>query len=95
MSLTPCDSARLVGWPGMLLTEVGGIRMSDAMYLRAEAARCFRLARGPASPRLADELEALGRAFEREAREVETSLLHRSRQSTGVSQHHVGMAEAF
>jgi hypothetical protein len=45
--------------------------MSDAMYLHAQAERCFRLARGPAGPRLADELEALGRAFEREARELE------------------------
>jgi hypothetical protein len=38
---------------------------------------------------LADELEALGRAFEQEAREVEESLLRRSvQQSTRVSQHY-------
>ena len=49
--------------------------MSNALYLRAEAARCFQLARGPASLRLADELDALGRAFEQEAREVEARLL--------------------
>ncbi len=73
--------------------------MSDAIYLRAEAARCFRLARGAASSRLADELEALGRAFEREAREVEARLSHRSvRQSASDSQHYVEaeeMAEAI
>jgi hypothetical protein len=58
--------------------------MSDAIYLRAEAARCFRLAKGPASLRLADELEALGRAFEREAKEVEVPLLNKSaQQGTG------------
>ena len=45
--------------------------MSDATYLDVQAERCFRLARGPAGPRLADELEVLGRAFEREARELE------------------------
>ena len=52
--------------------------MSDAARLLVQAERCFRLARGPASARLADELEALGRGFEREARKVEASLLHRS-----------------
>jgi len=45
--------------------------MSEARYLHIQAERCFRLARGPAAPRLADELEALGRAFEQEAREAE------------------------
>jgi len=47
--------------------------MSHAEYLRVEAGRCFRLARGLSGPRLADELMALGRAFEREAREIEVS----------------------
>lgn len=45
--------------------------MSDSTHLRLEALRCFRLARGPSSARLADELEALGLAFEKEARDVE------------------------
>ena len=45
--------------------------MSEATYLHIQAERCFRLARGSAAPRLADELEALGRAFEEEARRVE------------------------
>ena len=71
--------------------------MSDATRLRVQAERCFRLASGGAGPKLADELEALGRAFEREAREVEASLLHRSaQQSTSLSQQYVeagGMAE--
>jgi hypothetical protein len=57
--------------------------MSDATRLRVQAERCFRLARGPASAKLADELEALGRAFERDARKVEASLLHRSVQWRG------------
>ena len=43
-----------------------------AQALRAEAQRCFRLARGIASFELADELEAIGRAFEREAGELES-----------------------
>jgi hypothetical protein len=41
--------------------------MSDARYLFSQAEMCFRLASGPAGPRLADELEALGRALAREA----------------------------
>jgi hypothetical protein len=45
--------------------------MSDARYLLSQAERCFRLAGGAASPRLADELEALGRDFEQEARRLE------------------------
>jgi hypothetical protein len=45
--------------------------MSEAKYLHIQAERCFRLASGPVSIRLADELEALGRAFKREARELE------------------------
>jgi hypothetical protein len=44
-------------------------RLEDA--LRSEAARCFRLAQGIASLELADELEAIGRAFESEAEELE------------------------
>jgi hypothetical protein len=68
--------------------------MSNALYLRAEAARCFRLARGPASLRLADELDALGRAFEQEARDVEARLLHTSAQhGTSVRQQYVGARE--
>jgi hypothetical protein len=43
-----------------------------ARSLRIEAQRCFRLARGIASFELADELEAIGRAFESEAVELET-----------------------
>jgi hypothetical protein len=45
--------------------------MSQSAYLRAEADRCFRLARGMASLELFDELEAIGRAFEREAARLE------------------------
>jgi hypothetical protein len=50
-------------------------RSSDA--LRGEAERCFRLAQGIASFELADELEAIGRAFESEAEELEAEP-HRS-----------------
>lgn len=39
--------------------------------LRASAETCFRLAQGAVSLSLAEELEALGRAFEREAEELE------------------------
>jgi hypothetical protein len=46
-------------------------RSSDA--LRGEAERCFRLAQGIASFELADELETIGRAFEREAEELEAA----------------------
>jgi len=46
-------------------------RLANA--LRSEAQRCFRLARGIASFELADELEAIGRAFESEAKELETA----------------------
>ena len=45
--------------------------MSDVRHLLSQAELCFRLASGPASPRLADELEALGRALAREAIELE------------------------
>jgi hypothetical protein len=44
--------------------------LADA--LRVEAQRCFRLARGIASFELADELEAIGHAFESEAKEIES-----------------------
>jgi hypothetical protein len=44
-----------------------------AAALRSEAARCFRLAQGIASFELADELEAIGRAFENEAEELEAA----------------------
>src|SRR5262249_23639034 len=43
-----------------------------AQSLRVEAQRCFRLARGIASFELADELEAIGRAFESEATDLES-----------------------
>ena len=45
--------------------------MSDARYLLSQAERCFRLAGGAAGRRLADELEALDRDFEQEARRLE------------------------
>jgi hypothetical protein len=44
--------------------------LADA--LRVEAQRCFRLASGIASFDLADELEAIGYAFESEAEELES-----------------------
>jgi hypothetical protein len=45
--------------------------MSDPIHLHVQAERCFRLARGSAGPKLAEEREALGRAFRQEARELE------------------------
>ena len=41
--------------------------------LRSEAQRCFRLAQGIASFELADELEAIGRAFESEVEKLEVA----------------------
>ena len=58
--------------------------MSEASYLYIQAGRCFRLARGPASPGLADELEALGRAFEEEAKEIEVIEGRRSPPKAGL-----------
>jgi hypothetical protein len=54
--------AERAGQSGAWLTGIWGNGMSHAQYLRLEAERCFRLARGPAGPRLVDELEAWGRA---------------------------------
>jgi hypothetical protein len=48
--------------------------LADA--LRGEAERCFRLAQGIASFELADELEAIGRAFESEAGKLEAAKPH-------------------
>jgi hypothetical protein len=45
--------------------------MPQANKLRFEAERCFRLAHGISDARLSDELEAIGRAFEREAEAIE------------------------
>lgn len=45
--------------------------VSQSAYLRAQAARCFRLAQGMASLELFDELEAIGRDYEREAARIE------------------------
>jgi len=49
--------------------------MSEIEQLHNQAARCFRLAEGIAGLRLVEELEALGRMFEREALELEASQL--------------------
>ncbi len=43
----------------------------DASRLRNEARRCYRLAQGIAGVELSDELEAIGRSFEREAELLE------------------------
>lgn len=42
----------------------------SATRLFIEAERCYRLARGIADAKLSDELEAIGREFEREARQL-------------------------
>jgi hypothetical protein len=47
--------------------------MSDAIHLHVQAERCFLLARGSVGPKLADELEALGRVFRQEAMKLEAS----------------------
>lgn len=48
-----------------------GTGVSQPAYLRAQAARCFRLALGMASLEQFDELEEIGRAYEREAARLE------------------------
>lgn len=57
-----------------LITDAGLSEAANASEraraLRIEAARCFRLALGSGSMELADELEALGRAFETEAEQL-------------------------
>jgi hypothetical protein len=77
----------VVGWtdPEGARPWLGSNAMSHATYLRVESARCFRLARGPAGPRLADEPEALGRAFNKEAKEVEASTREPSSRRTEFS----------
>jgi hypothetical protein len=47
----------------------------SATELLIEAERCYRLAHGIAGPQLSNELEEIGREFEREARR----LVHDSR----------------
>ena len=49
------------------------MQLTTAEKLRTEAERCFRLAQGIAEARLADELEAIGQAFEREAALIESA----------------------
>jgi hypothetical protein len=58
--------------------------MSDTRYLLSQAERCFRLAGGSAGPRLADKLEALGRALALEALELEFA----KEGGTGISRRH-------
>jgi hypothetical protein len=64
-SITPL----LTRWRSSLDPEPLGL--ADA--LRDEAERCFRLAQGIASFELANELEAIGRAFESEAEKLEVA----------------------
>ena len=59
----------LTRWRSSLDAELPGL--VDA--LRGEAERCFRPARAVASFELANELEAIGHAFENEAEELEAS----------------------
>ena len=66
-----CPQALPIPWAVSKCVEFGGRRMSRVRYLHAQAERCFRLANGSAGLQIADELEALGEAFEREAREIE------------------------
>ena len=63
--------ALLTRWRSSVDEEVPRL----AETLRGEAQRCFRLAQGIASFELADELEAIGRAFDNEADELETAMV--------------------
>jgi hypothetical protein len=57
-------------WRSSLVEE--SPRLAEA--LRGEAERCFRLAQGIASFELANELEAIGQAFESEADELDIAM---------------------
>jgi hypothetical protein len=59
----------LARWRSSVDEELPGL----AGALGSEAERCFRLAQGIASFELANELEAIGRAFESEAEELEVA----------------------
>ena len=59
-------------WRSTLPDEPGAL----VRALHAEALRCFRLAQGIASSELADELQAIGRAFAREAAALSTEPVH-------------------
>jgi hypothetical protein len=58
----------------LLLTRWRSLVAEDSPHrvkeLRIDAQRCFRLAQSTASFELAEELEAVGRDFEREARDL-------------------------
>ena len=69
-STAPASIRPLLARWRLSLPEQGPALLAQA--LRVEAQRCFRLARGIASFELADELEAIGRAFESEAGELES-----------------------
>ena len=69
-STAPASILPLLARWRLSLPEQGPALLAQA--LRVEAQRCFRLARGIASFELADELEAIGRAFESEAGELES-----------------------
>jgi hypothetical protein len=60
----------LVRWRASLPQQGPPLLLADA--LRVEAQRCFRLAHGIASFELANELVAIGQAFESEAVELES-----------------------
>lgn len=54
--------------------SLGGDNRRRIRGLRADAQRCFRLAQSAASCELADELEAIGHDFDREAEHLNASM---------------------
>jgi hypothetical protein len=52
------------------------IQAGTIRRLRVDAERCFRLAHGVAAWRLADELEAMGHALQRQAQDLERQSDH-------------------
>jgi hypothetical protein len=67
MRLPGAQSRFSFGVPGRERRSTGDDRLQQARALRNDAELCFRLAQGIAGYELAEELEALGRAFEIEA----------------------------
>jgi hypothetical protein len=70
MVMGPSETASII----LLLTHWRSLVAEDSPHrvkeLRIDTQRCFRLAQSTASFELAEELEAVGRDFEREARDL-------------------------
>lgn len=62
----------------MIFADYREMPMTQAEQLRIDAERCFRLAQGIAEAKVCDELEKMGREFEREAEQLEADPISES-----------------